>query len=371
MSKNQTEIPFTELVERATELARERADSKPKTRGIVNDVYTREIPRKEDWAFFLVNSAITLTQQYAVGNITANTGSTTVTFDSTVTITSDMTGRQLKINGNDYIYRIQGMLSSTGATITPPISGNQNVSQASYAIFQSFYPLAQDFDRFPKNGGIVDFTGGTENIIPEKPYQEWSDNSSYTPSEIPQFCRLNGVDTTGAVLVELNPPPKIAKSIRSDYFIRPKTMRETTAGLIGSVVASGTSVVGDTNTRFMEATTGDFFRIDNFGKGSDSEWYRIIAISGNSGLTLQTAFGLSGATSAGYTICSVPQMPSKMHPAILYGSLLQLAADQDDPMFTSYNVKLAEILSDGKRTYKTRNYNQDLHSVAEDYFYRR
>jgi hypothetical protein len=371
MAKNITEIPFTEIVERVQELARERPNNQSKIRGIVNDVYTREIPRKEDWAFFLVSSVITLVEQYATGTVSANTGDTVVTFSSDVTISSSMVGRMLKITGNDYLYRVQAMSGTTGATITPPISGNQNVTAASYTIAQHCYSLAADFDRFPKNGGLINYLGGTEKVIPEKPYQEWADEANFTPANDPRFCRLKGTDTAGNTILETNPPSKIAKSVRYDYFIRPKPMRETSAGLIGSVSASGTSVTGDTNTRFTEATTGDYFRINNFGTGSDSEWYRIIAISGNSGLTLQTAFGLSGATSAGYIICSTPQMPSKMHPGILYGSLLQLAADQDDPMVTSYNLKYAEVLSDGKRTYKTRNYQQDIHSIGEDYFYRR
>lgn len=371
MAKNTDSIPFTELVERTQELARERADVKSKVRGIVNDVYTREIPRKEDWSFFLVSSAMTLIEQYATGTVTANTGATTLTFSSDVVITSSMVGRKVKITGNDYVYEITAMSGATGATIRPPLSGDQNVTSVSYAIFQNLYALPSDFDRYPKNGGLVNYLGGQEVVIPEKPYQEWADEANYTPVNDPEFCRIIGVNTAGNALIEVNPPPKIAKSLKNDYLIRPRAMRETTIGLIGSIAASGTAVVGDGNTRFTEATTGDWFRINSFGKGSDSEWYRILAISGNSGLTLQTAFGLSGATSAGYTISSVPQMPARMHPSILYGTLTQLAADQNDPLYQGYNLKLAEVLSDGKRIYKTRNYQQDIHHLGEDYLYRR
>ena len=371
MAKNQVEIPFTELVERAQDLSRERPNAEPKIRGIVNDFYTRELPRKEDWNFFLVSSALTLIEQYATGTVSANTGDTTVTFSSDVTITSSMVGRILKITGNDYVYRITSMSGSTGAVITPPLSGDQNITTQSYAISQPYYSLAADFDRFPKNGGLVNYLGNSQTIIPEKPYQEWAGDSIYTTTNDPQYCRIIGQDTAGNALLEVNPPPKIAKSLRYDYFIRPKIMRETTAGYV-TIEAGSTIVVGSANTtRFNEATTGDYFRVDALGTGADSEWYRIIAIANNSSLTLQTAFGQSGVSSASYTICPAPQMPSKMHPAILYGSLLQLAADQDDQMIQGYNIKLAEVLSDGKRMYKTRHYQQDIHSDAEDYFYRR
>jgi len=370
MSKNQTVMPFTEIVERVSELARERVDVRGKIRAVVNDIYTREIPRKEDWSFFLVSSTITLQEQYNTGTVSATTGATTATFSSTVSLSSANTGMKLKIYGNDYLYNVT-FLQTTALTISPPFSGTVNSVSATYSLYQPFYSLAPDFDRFPKNGGLINYRGSTEEVIPELSYQDWPDQYTASPQDTPQYCRIIGTDTAGNALLEVTPPPKSAKSLRYDYLIQPKVMRETTAGLIGSVNAGGTSVVGDTNCRFTEANTGDYFRIDAFGIGGDSEWYRIIAISGNSGLTLQTAFGLSGVTSAGYTICSAPQMPSKMHPAILYGSLVQLAADQDDPMTQSYNLKLAEVLSDGKRTYKTRIYNQDMKNMGSEYLYRR
>lgn len=370
MSKNITEIPATELVERISELARERIDARNKIWGIINDFYTREIPRKWDWSFFLVSTAVTVTQEYITGNVTINTGATAAVFSSDAVLTAAHTGRKLKVSGNSFVYDFT-FTQTTGGTISPPLSGTVNATNASYSIFQPLYSLPADFDRFPKNGGLIDFIGGTEKIIPEEAYQDWIPDYNTSTSDAPGRVRIIGVDTAGNALLELNSPPKNAKSYRADYFMKPKVMRETTAGLIGNIGASGTAVTGDTNTLFTSATTGDYFRIDAFGKGAASEWYRIIAIANNSTLTLQTAFGLSGATSAGYTICSAPQMPSKIHPAILYGSILQLTVDQNDPMIGVYNIKLAEVLSDGKRLYTTRIYNQDIHHLGEEYLYRR
>ncbi len=369
MSKNVDVIPFTELVERVGEIARERAEIQPKIRGYVNDVYLREIGRKWDWNFLLVGSTITVNSSYTTGTLTANTGGTQVVFSSDVTLSPIASQAQLKITGNDYIYKTT-YESTTSLTIQPPISGNLNYSNAAYTIFFPFYALAQDFDRFPKNGGFLNYVGGVPKSIQETPYQEWVSNYSPQPTDTPERVRIYGVNTAGNQILELNPPPKTTKSYPYNYFIALEPMRQTTAGLIGNIIAQGTSVVGDSNTRFTEANTGDFFRIDAFGKGNDSEWYRIISIVNNSTMTLQTAFGLSGATSASYTICSVPQMPVKLHPAVLYGAVLQAVADQDDPMYSAYNMKLAEVLSDGKRLYVSRVYNQDIHTLAEDYLYR-
>jgi hypothetical protein len=368
MSKNIANIPFTELVERVQELSRERAQVKGKIRGIINDVYVREFPRKEDWNFFLTSSTLTVNKKVADGTVSATTGGSTATF-SGVTMGSSYTGYQLKISGNSYIYDVT-FAGTTSLNISPVLSGDQNASSTSYNLFKSKYSLAENFDRFPKNGGLINYRGGKEEIIPEKPFQEWGDDYSSTPSNDAKFCRIIGTDTAGNALLEINPPSAIDKSYRYDYFLRPKPLRETTAGTV-SISANGTSVTGDGSTLFTQATTGDYFRIDDFGTGSDSEWYPIIAISGNSSLTLGVSFGQSSATSARYTISSSPQMPSKMHPALLYGAILQVVSDQDDPQVSGYKLILAEVLSDGKRLYKTRNYNQDIHHIGEEWMYRR
>lgn len=369
MAKNISDIPFTEIVERSIELGRVREEVRGKVRGIVNDIYVRDIPQKEDWSFLVHRSTITLDAEYNTGTVSASTGGTTATFDSTVTMESAFTGRRLKISGNDYVYDVV-FQHTTALTISPPLSGTSNPSGASYSLFRTSYPLAGDFDRFPKNGGLHQFTGGSKTVIPEKGYDYYTSNFSSTPNSNINFCILFGVNTAGTQLVELSPPGKDAISLEYDYISRLRPLRETTSGLVGSVSASGTSVVGDSNTRFTEATTGDFFRINAFGQGANSEWYRIATISNNSTMTLVTAFGLSGATSAGYTISSAPQIPTSIQPALLYGTIAQVAADQDDPMAVAYSMKYAQVLSDGKRVYKTRIYQQDIATIAEDYRYR-
>ena len=369
MSKNVNDIPFTEIVERSIELGRVREEIRGKVRGIVNDIYVRDIPQKEDWSFLFSRSTITLDSEYVTGTVSANNGGTTATFSSNVTMLSSFTGRRLKISGNDYVYDVT-FQGTTALTISPPLSGSQNSSSQSYSLFKTSYPLAGDFDRFPKNGGLHQYQGGSKRVIPEKGYDYYTANFSSTPNDNTNFCILFGTDTAGNRQVEISPPSKSAISLEYDYIHRLNPLRETTAGLIGSVSASGTSVTGDSNTKFTEARTGDYFRVDALGKSSNSEWYRIISIVNNSTLTLSTAFGLSGVTSAGYTISSVPQMPTSIHPAILYGTIAQIDADQDDPMAQVYAVKYAQVLSDGKRVYKSRLYQQDIATIAEDYRYR-
>ena len=370
MAKNIEGMPFTEIVERASELARESADVEKKIRGITNDIYVRELPIKEDWSFLLASSALTLIERYNTGTVTATTGGTNVVFSTDVTITSAMTGRRLRVSGNDYIYNVT-FESATSLTISPPFSGTQNVTSVGYDIFAPYYPLAYDFDRFLKDQGVTKFIGGRKEQIGEKAPQEFDSDYQSTPQDLPTYCRLFGTDTNGRTLVEFNPPPKSAISLPYDYIKRLVGMRETTAGF-AVIEAGSTVVVGSAGTTlFTQARTGDFFRVDPFGTGSDSEWYRIQTITHNSSLTLSSAFGLSGASSAAYTICSFPDIPTRMHAALLYGTLVQLAADKDDPAMEGYKMKLAEVLSDGKRIYKTRTYSQEIRMITEEYNYRR
>lgn len=373
MAKNISEIPFTEICERTQELGRERVDNMSKIRGIVNDFYVREFPRKFDWNFFMAQSTITTKAQYTTGSLSANTGSTAVTFSSDAALTIDNTFWQLKVSGNDYVYQFT-YGSSTSGTLNIPLSGTVNALNSSYNLFQPYYSLASNFDRFPKNGGLILYQGGNEQIIPELAYQDWPIYYTPSPTTLAAYCRLYGTDTAGNTLLEINPPPADPISYRYDYFIKPSVMYQLTSGLIGSVGNGASQVIGDTNTQFTRANTGDYFRVDALGTSADSEWYRIIAIANDSTLTLQTAFkntGNAAVTSANYTICPAPSMPYKMHPAILYGSILQLAVDQNDPMVQAYNTKFAEVLSDGKRLYVSRIYNQQIHSMAEQYLYRR
>ena len=369
MSKNIDIIPFTELVERTSEIARERPDTRQKIRGYVNDVYTREIGRKWDWQFLIVGSTITVRGRYNTGTCTANTGATTVVFSDEVSLDASFTGSQLSITGQDYVYNVTYQ-SATSVTIQPPLSGNLNASQAGYNLFFPYYSLPSNYDRFPKNGGIINYIGGRQKAIQETPFQEWMPGYSANPTDSIERLRVIGTDTAGNQLLELNPPPLVNKSYLNNYLTSLEPMNETTAGLIGSIAAIGTTVIGDSNTQFTQATTGDWLRIDALGKGNDSSWYRIISINGNSSLTLQTAFANTSITSANYTICAAPQMPVKLHAGILYGSVLQCVTDQDDPMYAAYNLKLAEVLSDSKRLYVSRVYNQDIHNLGEEYLYR-
>lgn len=368
MAKNIAEIPYTEIVERTMALGRVPDNTISKVRGIVQDVYVREVQTKYDWNYLIAESSITTTAQYNAGNITINTGATAATFSSDSVLDASFTGRRIKIFGNDAVYGVS-FSNTTAATLAPSFQGIANVSAASYAIYQPFYALATDFDRFLTDGGIDKWQAGKREAIKETSYPEFALKRSATPST-PEVLRFIGMDTAGNSVIELAPPPRDSRNYAYSYIRKLSPLMDTTAGTV-TISAKAQTVTGDTSCRFTEATTGDWLRIDSFGKGQDSSWYRIIAIAHDSSLTLQSLFANSGVTNASYTIARAPEMPARMQPAVLYGTLRNILLDQSDENALYYNIKMAEVLSDGKRIYVNRPFSQDIHSIAEDYNYRR
>lgn len=370
MAKNVQEIPFAEIVERVQKLARLADNAVEKIRGVVQDVYLRETPAKFDWTFLLASSSITSVAEYKDGTVSVNTGATSLTFSSDVVTDATFTGRRFRPSGADDVYDFT-FSQTTGGTIAPSFQATQNAAGASYSIFKPFYALAGDFDRFPTNGGLYKWEGGRKKALSELFYQQTYDHPSMTPST-PEYVRLVGQDTAGNQLVELIPPPDKARNYGYDYIKRLRPLIQST-GLLLSISANATTVLGlQGRSQFNDATTGDWIRVDELGKGQDSEWYRIIAIANNSSLTLATAFANTAITgSANYTISRAPEMPPMLHPAIMYGALKYLMQDQNDPQFQVYMMRYAEVMSDGKRLYTSRVIPQIVDTIATDYRYRR
>ena len=374
MSKNISEIPFTEMVERVQKIGRVGLNNAPKIRGDINDVYIRDIGAKFDWMFLLASSSLTVFDEYHQGSVTMNTGDTAAIATSDAVFTNLMVGRKIKFASNDVIYDIVGYSNTTALTISPPLAGNQNLSGASYSIYQPNYSLAPNFDRFPKPGGVFRWAGGKKQILPETQYARYVNDDFVGTATTPSKTRLFGTDTMGNQVVELIPPPRQANIFGYDYIRTLKPLTETTAGTLSSIAMSATTVYGNTNTRFTEAGTDGtyWFRVDALGTAQDSSWYKIISIQHDSQMTLATAFANTAITSsANYVISRSPEMPVKLHEGIMYGALRMLTQDQNDPNMAVYNNQYATVLSDAKKIYVSRPYSQEITGVMEDYRYRR
>jgi hypothetical protein len=376
MAKNIREIPYTEMQERIMDLGRVPENTKQKLRGIIQDLYLREIGLKWDWDFLITESSITTEKSYDTGTVSIDTGDNAATFAS-ATITTGMTGKQIKMSGGAAVHKFTYVSTSDG-TVKPFFEGTKNLSGVSYSISQPVYSLAGDFERFPKTNadekcggatGLYRWTGAKPDPIFRKSYQEFMNNYEATPGTPSRF-RILSPNTAGEIQVEVNPPPKNAENLRYDYIRQLAPLRETSAGVV-TISAAGTTVTGSTACRFTDATTGDWIRCTDLGVGADSEWFRVLAITHDSSLTLSAAFANTAVTSANFVISSAPDMPAKLHPAIMYGALRAVILDQNDHNIQLYEFKYKEALDDAVTLYVTRQYAQEFDTIATEEDYRK
>lgn len=371
MSTNTSEIPFTEIVERTQKLARVGQDTLHKIRGVVNDVYLREIPAKFDWTFLIVGSSLTTNAEVHDGTVSMTTGDTTVVLTSG-TFPSNCVGWKIKFAGNDTAYDVSAYLSTTSLTINPALWGPQNLTSASYSLYRDIYPLAGNFDRFPKVGGVYRWAGGRKQILAEVQYANYVNDEYQSTAGQPNKTRLVGTNTAGIMEFEFVPAPKDAKVYGYDYVKQLKPLWETSAGTITSIGAGGTIVNASGANFTTVGTDGTYFlRVNELGVGSDSNWYRILSVQNDNQLTLATAFASTAITVATYTISRAPELPVRLHIGVVYGACRQLTIDQNDPNAQFYHVQYASVLSDAKRIYVSRPYSQEMDGIMTDYRYRR
>lgn len=369
---NIAEIPITEIVERTQKLARVGEDTLDKIRGVITDVYCREIPSKFDWTFLIAGSSLVTDAERHDGSVTMNTGDTTVVL-SGGTFPSGCVGWKIKFSGNDTAYDVLSYLSTTSLTINPALWGPQNLTGAAYSLYRDVYPLAGDFDRFPKPGGIYRWSGGRKQILPEVQYANYVNNEYQSTAGQPNSTRLVGTNTCGEQLVELIPAAKDAKVYGYDYVKQLSPLYENQDAKSLAITAQSKTVTATgTNFYFIPTDGTCFLRVDNLGVGADSVWYRILSVQGTGQLTLETAFANTAITAgANITISQAPKYPIRMHLGIVYGALRQLTIDQNDPNAQFYHNQYAMVLSDSKRIYVSRPYSQEVDGIMTDYRYRR
>jgi hypothetical protein len=361
-------IPFSEILEKVSDLSRSNIDQRSRIKGIVNEVYTLDVPKEYDWYWLKASSAINCIAEYKTGVASINTQNNVILFNSGAVITADMTGRKIKFTGNSNVYDFTYVAANSGS-INPLLSGATNISSGGYTIYKNIYSLPSDFDRFPVNGGLLFYSGGQPTPLPELVDDDYYEQATASPSSVPEGCRFTEYDTAGNMQIEIIPPPSSAIILQNEYIKTLSPMYENTQGTI--VVTSGQTAVTGTGTVFLNMNTGDYLRADGFGKKGESYWYRISAITSNSDLTLSSVFRKDSGYSGSFTISSAPQVPYKFHNAYIYGSIKKILSDEKDPMLMYANAEYLKIINDNKILEQTRNAKNDVETIAEDYNYRR
>ena len=243
------------------------------------------------------------------------------------------------------------------------------MSTGGYTIYQNIYTLPADFDRFPVNGGLLFYSAGQPKPLPELLDDDYYEQVIATPSATPDSCRLVGYDTAGVRQVEILPPSSQVYILLNEYIKVLPPMSENTMGTV--VITSNQTAVTGTGTVFTQMNTGDYLRFDPFGKGADSVWYQINAISSSTNLTLATNFRIDSSVAGSFTICSAPKMPYRFQDALIYGSLRKLLPDEKDPMLKYANDEYLKIILYNKNLEQSRHAKDSVELMAENFDYRR
>ena len=357
-------VPFTELYERLLTMGRiDSPNNIDYSKGIINDVYVRALPRIEDWATLVAESVLSMTAKYNTGTVAVSAGGTAVTGTGTVWTSAMIAtdGYKIKFSGNDNIYTFT-YVGATSGTISPALSGATAISGGAYTIFRDTYQLASDFDRLLKNGSIYVYSGGRlSDIIEEMPVDKFREEFISEAADPIRIAKLGTVhSSTGYRQIVVNPPPATAKSYPYDYI---KQLTPMTDYQVGSaeVTNASTTVTGTDTYWLANAAAGDYFRVDNNGTGDSSKWYKIASVSDNTTIVLETAYGEASESGMEYTISKAPTAyPREFHEFILYEAVLAVTSEQGDPVLEGLIDRRNAILLDLKKNYKSRNTNAQI-----------
>jgi hypothetical protein len=354
-------IPFTELWERLLTMGRvDVPNNEDYAKGLINDTYTRTLPRIADWDPLVKESYLTMATYYNTGTATVAAGATAVTGVGT-TWTSGMLatdGYKIKFSGNDNVYDFT-YVGATSGTISPALSQATSITTGAYTIFKDEYQLASDFNRFLQNGSIYIYSGGRiNNVVMEYPRDKFREEFSPEATDPIQRAMLTRThSTTGYRLVRVNPPPKKAYVYPYEYIQTVTPMTDYSVETV--TVTSGSAVVTGASTFFLaNAAVGDYFRVDGNGVGNSSKWYQILSVDSNTQITLTATFGEYTEGGVSYHISKAPTaFPLPFHEFILYEAVLKLTVEQSDPAIQAIASERDTIMKDLKKNYKMRRTN--------------
>lgn len=354
-------IPFAELYERLLNLGRiDSPNNADYAKGIINDTYTRSLPRLEDWDVIIKQAYLTMVPTYLTGTVSVAAGATAVTGVGTVFTPAMISSNGYKItfSGNPDIYLFD-YVSATTATITPALSGAMNLAGRNFKVFKDEYDLAADFDRLLRNGSVYVYSDArVQDVIKEVPrdmFQEELENAATDP--IRRVLRTGMNPVTGRRVLRVNPYPKTARVYPYEYFYKVSPMSEYRTGDVATVNASAV-VTGVDTFWSANVVAGDWFRVNANGIAESSIWYKIESVDSDTQITLEVPFGEFGESQLEYTICSAPNaFPSEFHEFILYDGLQVVGFEQGDASSIGFTTRRTEILQDLKKNYKSRRTN--------------
>mgnify|MGYP001176774361 CR=1 FL=1 len=321
------QMPFTKIVEDVMSEVRENStetsvENKYKRR--VNDIYVRDLPSKQEFDFLRKEGSFSLIANYHTGTVTTSVNSTMVTGLGT-TWTSAMTGRLIKISGNDEIYTFTVTNSTTG-NLNTTFTGNESLDGAAHNIYQDTYNLASDYDRVIDPPGFYYDYSMAKVTINQKLHKDWYKQYTTAECQLPDGWHIPGqLDSTNQYWrIQVGPPVSTARVIKYDYIPLFSELSEYTTGTASST--AGITTIHGISTDFVNnVIVGDAFRFDS----RVNDWYIISATTSSTSITLSSSYPTT-ISSGTYTISKIPKLPVKLQMALFYGACMLSSQDQDN-----------------------------------------
>lgn len=324
-------IPFTQGWEDAKVIVGDRrsdATTEQLYKRLYNLVYSKAIPQALEWDMFRADfTPLILRADYQTGTLAVTNASTSVTLTGGTFPTTMNTQWKLRLlsgSDTDDIYEISSRDSGTTATLNRAFSGT-TASGLSFIVYQDMVSLPSNFDRFTANPKIWTREGGRNRPIT---FKEDGQFLAMQAGEVgvPTECRIHpDRDSSGLYQLQFNKGWEEETLIYGEYI---KVLDDLTEYVTGSVAVTNNSasVTGTSTLWNTNVAVGDYFRVDDNG-----EWYKITAVGGDTGITLEAVYRGATASGKAYTIAKAPvDIPQAWQSAITYGIAALAAAHQDD-----------------------------------------
>ena len=358
--------PFVEIAEVAQiELVREAASGeKGKYEGLVNQIYSQDLPGVLPENFIKKEAYLTLVADYTVGTVTIGTGTTNIIGSGTSWTSANSEGRLIQISGKDQIYR---MTFTAGTDLAFQDSLTWTASSGSgltYTLYTDRYTLASDFSHMladdPDDPHVVyRYLGGNKVYLDPLSEEEFNKNDSSAVG-MPYGYQMRWIKETAYLYITL--AADSAEIIGYSYIPQLTTLTEYTTGT--ATFTTGTAVIGAGSPSWLvNVTTGTntyYIRNDADGTGSNSKWGKISSVANATALTLSSAWAYTSGTGITYTISEISKWPSRFDDAILYKTALIL--DPDNVQNEKWNGVYLDAIGIDKGREARRNQTSRLKS---------
>lgn len=317
--------PFTEMVEVVQkELVREAASGEDaKYMGMVNQVYSNDLPSVLPERFIQKEAYLTLVADYTVGTVTVGTGTSNIIGSSTSWTSANSGNRLIEVDGTDVIYRMT-FAAGTSLTFQDSLTWvGSSGTGLTYVLFTDRYSLPSDFshliadDPFRPHVVYRYVDGQKIYLTPfiEEEYNEQDASSVGTP----YGYLLKWVKETPYLYITL--AADSAEIVGYTYVPQLTTLSEYTTGTVTFATTTAITADGGTTSWLVNITTGTntyYIRNDADGTGSASKWIKILSVGGASSLTLNSAWSYTTGATQSYTISEISKWPTRFDDAIMY-----------------------------------------------------